>query len=324
MSFLAIIISVGLFYFLGSAKLFHHDKWFYRWLDLFSYQQPFQALHVLTVLGLPCLALLLIYQQAGTFLWGLPELALSIIVIMYSIGRGEYKGVLSKYAKQWRKETISYEFAEQALQRLQQSSHYQCITDGESDVKAEDLYGLHIQIREQLYYCSLQRVFAVLFWLAVLGPVAAFAYRLLVLYLRYFCQLSQAGLQAQDNTEDALPGQNAEKMTFAYQLLYFLEWPASRLQGLCYALVGNFSQVITLWLNTVTDFKLSISYYLSSLANATLDFQTQWGSAIYTSSRSEEELAKKAADEIFMSIALYQRSLVFSLLGIALFEIFVF
>lgn len=84
---------------------------------------------------------------------------------------------------------------------------------------------LHQQALDATGYMALQRYFAVLFWFFVTGPAGALAYRLADIHHR--------GVQHG----------NANAPAFT-TLVYGLEWPASRLLGLSWALVGQFDTVM--------------------------------------------------------------------------------
>ena len=81
-----------------------------------------------------------------------------------------------------------------------------------------------------------QRVFGVLFWFAVLGPLGAILYRLTTL------------IQALSNAEDSAYSALNKQITCLQNLL---EWLPARLTSLIITLVGNFNKGIKIWLEKV-------------------------------------------------------------------------
>ncbi len=100
-----------------------------------------------------------------------------------------------------------------------------------------------------------------------------------------------------------------------------MEWPASRLVGLCYGLVGDFASVTSLWLSMSHRFGETIRWYLSPLAYSALNLKSQWLSQDFIGSRSEAELNKLASDELASVQTLYSRSIICMLVLVAIFEI---
>jgi AmpE protein len=83
---------------------------------------------------------------------------------------------------------------------------------------------LHHLLMDGIFIHAYRRVFAVVFWYAVLGPVGAVLYRLVVL-----CAEDSALAQSARTVEDVL------------------NWVPARLITLLFALGGNFSHVINCW-----------------------------------------------------------------------------
>ena len=67
-------------------------------------------------------------------------------------------------------------------------------------------------------YRGFERIFAILFWFFVFGPLGALLYRLTFLYVNG----------------------NKASVALAQKTLWLLEWPAVRLLGVSFALTGNF------------------------------------------------------------------------------------
>ena len=313
MSFLAILISLAMLYKLGSISRFQSDQWFYQWLELYRVNEPLTLLHTLIAVLLPSFLLVVIYSLFAGWFWGLAELVISLAVILFSLGRGDFKAVLKQYAEACQQQTVNADDAKQSLLALSDIT----LSDVSSVEAASACSGasakhqfasLHLQIREQQFYCTLQRIFAVIFWFALFGPVAVFAYRLLVLYLRYYQQMAD---QADQPLTDSM----------SYKLLHLFEWPVARLQGLCYAVVGELKQTFSLWLSVCLNPFLSSSRITALLGASALNLQAQWNSDRYLDGRTEGELYKKAADEVRQMLALYDRALMVAVTLLALYVI---
>ncbi len=93
-------------------------------------------------------------------------------------------------------------------------------------------------LMKAFYRASLQRVFAVLFWFVVCGPVGAVLYRMIHKLSVYHC----------DNV--------MEKMQhFAEKIAFVLDWIPARLLALSFCLAGHFTDIFTVW---QTSFKTEV------------------------------------------------------------------
>lgn len=160
---------------------------------------------LLLVLGVPMLL-------GGLLLWVLAPLAygwlllpLHVAVLLWSLGRGDPQSSLAPFRVSW--------------QRGDAEAAY---LDARRDlgVQAEDPPTLLRQVQGFLLWQAYQGFFAVVFWYALLGPLAALAYRLLALLAEH------AG-------DDGL-------RSHAVRLRQALDWLPARLLALSLALAGNF------------------------------------------------------------------------------------
>lgn len=88
-------------------------------------------------------------------------------------------------------------------------------------------------LMKAFYRASLQRVFSILFWFVVLGPVGAVLYRLVQKLSVSMCE------------------ESLEKVArFARRLTFVLDWIPARLLALSFCLAGHFMDVFTEWRNT--------------------------------------------------------------------------
>lgn len=100
-------------------------------------------------------------------------------------------------------------------------------------------------------YEIFQGLFPALFWFLLLGPAGALFYVLSRLYL--------------DLLDDDDP-----ELELVDQVVLWLEWPAVRLTGIVFALLGRFTDCFSLWLETFWDTREPSGSVLSSLAVAAI------------------------------------------------------
>lgn len=85
-------------------------------------------------------------------------------------------------------------------------------------------------IMRAFYRASLQRVFAILFWFVILGPVGAVLYRL----------VHKLSIYSADETM-------VSTKILSNQAAFILDWIPARLLALSFCLAGNFMDVFTEW-----------------------------------------------------------------------------
>ena len=207
MDLFIIIIAIAFVQVWGAENPLHKDEWFNRWTRFIHkshkiYTTTFFALAV----GLPSFLLLvgvLLLQYYSNWIM----LPLGVILLLYSFGRGEFSGIVNEYTK-----ACSIEDWESGLKR---ASRLGVHTD---NLLENDWNALHEKVLDEAGYRGFERMFAVLFWFFVAGPVGAVIYRLLCLFNQHY------------------PNEN----DLAKKALWLAEWPAVRILGLSFALTGNF------------------------------------------------------------------------------------
>jgi AmpE protein len=246
MVFLTVTIVLGLIQLWGSGAPLHHDLWFLRWVtwlreNLFKVTEPVQQVQGETLLsdagergplasipeaalplavGGPLLVLILFLQivvAAHSWLY----LFVSVPVLLYCLGRGEFAPVVQEYLMGWSSRDWTAAVAavsklgadKDTLNTITESG--QCWSD------------LHRVALSHAGYCGFERMFAVLFWFVLLGPVGALLYRLSALYSEHAVQQNDAAV--------------------AKRWLWILEWPAVRVLGISFALTGNFVGCFQQW-----------------------------------------------------------------------------
>ena len=160
---------------------------------------------LLLVLGMPLLLVGLLLWVLAPLAYGWLLLPLHVTVLLWSLGRGDPQRSLAPFRASW--------------QRGDAEAAY---LDARRDlgVLAEGPPALLAQVQGFLLWQVYQGFFAVIFWYALLGPLAALAYRLLALLAEH------AG-------DDGL-------RSHAVRLRQALDWLPARLLALSLALAGNF------------------------------------------------------------------------------------
>lgn len=171
---------------------------------------------------LPALLLALILHVLQPVAYGLLALPVHFLVLVYSLGRGDIKLGLGPFRDAWRREDV------------QAAVH---VAERDMGVTAEDEAGLLQRVQGHLLWESYQSFFAVIFWYALLGPVAALVYRLLAL-----------------STERS---QNAAVVERAGQLRHAFDWLPVRLLAASFAMVGNFVAVSRVMLHEVLSWEIT-------------------------------------------------------------------
>ncbi len=201
----------------GSENPLHRDAWFFNWLkSLASKLSLNEDFFFICAVGLPVLAVgsLFVFIAQHSY-WSL--LPISVLLLLYSFGRGEFSGALEAYTESC--------YQEDWASACSFAQGFQIDTDA---IAENDWKGLHQQVLEAAAYRGFERMFAVLFWFFLFGPVAAWAYRLLFLFVH-----------------------QGPSGALAKKCLWVVEWPAVRALGLSFAMTGNFVGCMRRWKESV-------------------------------------------------------------------------
>jgi len=155
---------------------------------------------------------LLLWWLHASF-WFLPTLIVHLLVVFYALGRRSELIWVERYMIAWRQgdlQAATY-YAEEILE--------------DSDL-GDDACQLHARVVARLTYFAFDRLFLVLFWYLLLGPVGALLARLSE---RAITNARKAEGQLEDLACD-------EQVSLFHKVL---EWPAARLMGLSLALVSR-------------------------------------------------------------------------------------
>lgn len=245
MTFLSLVIVLALVQWWGSGGPLQWDGWFYRWADklaaLLQNRLPPWLLALLIllipVLILAAIVALIVYVDASLWL-----LLINIPVLLYSLGRGRFTNAVEDYLA-----AAQMDDSVKAVHILDTHNLDPNLRSSERD---EDWTALHREAFRVFCYRGFERMFAVLFWFMVLGAPGALAYRLLVLYWTRL-------LENNDSFAPALT-----------RWVTWVEWPAARLMGITWALVGNFEFCMRQWRDQWWKVKQTPVFLAASLRGA--------------------------------------------------------
>ena len=188
-------------------------------------------LTILVLLPVALLALLLVVLEPVAY--GLLALPVHLLVVIYSLGRGDLLGGLGPFRDAWRREDL------QAAAHVAKRDLNICADSGEQ---------LLDRVQGHLLWQAYQSFFAVIFWYFLLGPVAALAYRLLAL--------------AEEH------GKNPALVERAAQLRHAFDWVPVRLLAASFALVGNFVAVSRVMLHELLNWNISAAQLINKVGLA--------------------------------------------------------
>lgn len=239
MKFLVILFAWLLLQWLGPGFMHPRDRWLTVWYQraqsLLS-MLPAQP-RLLLIVALPGIAVALLAWMVSPWLAGILLLPLDLLVLAYSLGRGDHHTELDKYLERWQRGDL-----EAAYESIRVTSGDVVVGPGELD-GVGDAQALHLQVRKATLYAGLERWFAVVFWFFLLGPGLALTYRVLQLLRR---MPAATGSDASDE-----PGVGNQERGWLTQWLEWLDWLPARFLGLAFAVIGNFVSCFQVWRENV-------------------------------------------------------------------------
>lgn len=178
---------------------------------------------------------LLLWWLDASF-WFLPSLLVHLLVVFYALGRRSELIWIERYMIAWR-------------QGDQQAASYYAEEILGSDL-GEDGSDLHARVVARLIYFAFDRLFLVLFWYLLLGPVGALLARL----------SERAIIEARKAQGGSEASVCDEQVVLFHRVL---EWPAARLMGLSLALVGRPLLGLRQFFSDLMRWKLSSEAFLN-------------------------------------------------------------
>ena len=231
MSFLVLLLVLWVEKFSALRRRFQRDTVFLDELARLEGHRhlaarPWWLLILLVVLPAALLALLLLVLKPVAY--GLLALPVHLLVLIYSLGRGDIKASLGPLRDAWRRGD-----SEAAV----------LVAERDLGLVAETPEALLEAVENHLLWQAYQSFFAVVFWYFLLGPVAALSYRLLALIAEH--------------------GRNPALVERASQLRHAFDFLPSRVLALSFALVGNFLAVSRVMLHELLNWNLSAAALIS-------------------------------------------------------------
>ncbi|MGE6792656.1 regulatory signaling modulator protein AmpE [Pseudomonas guineae] len=236
MNFLVLLLVLWVEKFSAWRKRIQHDGPWLRLLTTLERKpqwagRPWLALASLVLLPLLLLGLILLLLESVAYGW--LALPVHLVVVIYSLGRGDLLAALGPFRDSWRRGD-----AEAAYLVAQRDLSLEADEEGE----------LLQRVQGHLVWQAYQSFFAVIFWYALLGPVAALAYRLVA-------------LSSEHATLPAL-------REAAAQVRHGLDWLPVRVLAASFALVGNFAGVSRALLHELLSWDISAAQLVINTARA--------------------------------------------------------
>jgi len=215
-----------------ATQLFHLRR--LRWLDriidagfrqanrVSNWPALIPVILMVVLLVLPVIAVVLLLGDA---LLGFPFLILGVVVLFFSFGPQDIGEDVDEYCRA---------LEDGNEERIQQTA--KAII--ESEVPDDELERIH-RVEEAVCVQANNRLFAVIFWFIVLGPLGAWAYRVTDLIRR------RAVFAA--TREEESSGMSDHLRDAATMLHSWLAWIPARLTAIGYATAGNFDTALGAW-----------------------------------------------------------------------------
>lgn len=237
MSFLVLVLALWVEKFSALRQRLQRDGFYLGELVRLERSGKVHPWWTLSILILAPVALLvLLLHVLEPVAYGLLALPVHLLVLVYSLGRGDVKAALGPFRDAWRRgdEQAALHVAERDL-----------------GLAADDAQSLIRRVQGHLLWQAYQSFFAVIFWYFLLGPAAALAYRLLALTM--------------DNSrQPAL-------QSLAGQLRHAMDWLPVRVMTVSFALVGNFVAVTRVMLHELLDWHVSAGHLVAKVGRVADD-----------------------------------------------------
>jgi len=220
---------------------FHHVARLHKWPALIP------VLMLATILVLP---VLLIRLSLGDSLFGFPYLLLAVFVLFFSLGPKDIGEDIDEYCA-----------ALKAGDEDRINASVKAMTEAElPDAVAERTQ----RFEEAVCIQANNRLFAVIFWFVVLGPVGAWTYRVTDL-VRRRAVFNAVRDVAPNEGEVAASATIDRFLQAAGQLHGWLAWIPARLTAIGFGLAGSFDSAKSAWRSSAENHTLSLSEHSEQL-----------------------------------------------------------
>lgn len=225
MKLIIILMCLGLERYLEIGRLLRRFSWFESYLTLLekSVKTPalWSAWAGLALVLLPLvLSFSFVYWVTCSWIFGLVGLMLNVFVLLYCLGPDDLYHQLQEYFR-------AVDGSEKAAAKDIQKAIIRGPVPRET-AKA------HRALTLSIFKQANERLFAVLFWFIVLGPVGALIYRSLLL-LQFKAVESNSRIKTLASSTSLL--------------VSLLDWVPARLTSICYTVMGNFQKSFSHWLS---------------------------------------------------------------------------
>ncbi|HEY5667195.1 MAG TPA: regulatory signaling modulator protein AmpE [Gammaproteobacteria bacterium] len=202
-------------------------RWFDRYYDAairWIGARPRWAIYpgVLLVLAVPALPVYLVSVslKGEAILWDLAYLSFAVLIVFFCLGPRDLGSEVDEYCEA--RDSGDDEAAERVLIEMAEGGNPRV-----SEIEV---------VEDAIFAQSNNRIFGVIFWFVVLGPVGAWIFRVSDLMRRRVVFRHQRGEE------------NDETILIAIEAIYgILKWIPARLAMLGYALSGSFDDAMNAW-----------------------------------------------------------------------------
>ncbi len=261
---------------------------------------------VLVLLLIPSLALYGLIWLAEDLLLGLLTVLLHIVVVLLALDRVSMVDLVQRYLTHWR--AGDYEGAYLLLQRQ---------SDGRVEGSFAGYAGLHRKFCQMLLASYFERLFVVVFWYMLLGPVGVLWYALAR------CLACMEGVQGAVSWQ-----QDSGAAGLVSKLIFIFEWAPARLLSLTFSMAGDFvasfSRLRDRFLSLVPGLDLVKICALAALGSVSVRLQAAFecSRVIDPSMFDGESYPQWAARQLEELLSLLQRSQVIWISVLALLTLY--
>lgn len=243
MSFLVLLLALLVEKFSALRAQVQRDGWWLRMLAALE-KRPHTA-------AAPWLCLALLVLLPGLLLWwllwllapvahGWLALPVHLLVVVYSLGRGDVLADLGPFRDTWRRGDAQGAYL---------------VAQRDLGLDAEEEGDLLSWVQRYLLWQAYQGFFAVIFWYALLGPVPVLIYRLLALVIEH--------------------GRESSLRESARQVRHAFDWLPARVLVTSFALVGNFMAVSRVLLHELLNWDIPAADLIAAGGRAAAEVARQ-------------------------------------------------
>ena len=236
MSFLVLLLAVWVEKFSAGRQRIQQDGGWLRQLARVEaapsmQASPWLSLALLVLVPVLLLGVLLLLLKSVAYGW--LAVPVHLLVLIYGLGRGDVLAALGPFRDAWRRDDTEAAYL---------------VAARDLGVQADEPGELLTRVQGYLLWQAYQSFFAVIFWYALLGPVAVLAYRLLALTTE---QAQQVALRER-----------------AQQLRHAFDWLPARVLASSFALVGDFVSVSRALLHELLNWQISAAQLVDHAGRA--------------------------------------------------------